>query len=41
MSTTEKFRQWAKRNNVTGERYGRLMARLVKSPKNRREWAGR
>ena len=40
MSVYEKWRSWQKRNNVAGERYGKLYARLSKSPAARRAWQG-
>lgn len=41
MSTQQKWYAWAKRNPVQGERYARLMARLVRSPRADREFRGR
>jgi hypothetical protein len=38
MSVYAKWRAWAKRNKVQGERYGQLYARLSRSPAARRVW---
>lgn len=38
LSVYVKWRSWAKRHRVEGERYGRLYARLVRSPAARRKW---
>ncbi len=40
MSVYERWRAWQRRNNVTGERYGLLYARLSNSPAARRAWKG-
>ena len=41
MNVYQKFREWASRNNVSGQRYGILYARLSRSPAAKRAWAGK